>query len=65
VLTGTLDIPTDNEPQPVVIFVSNSSGTETANQGKADSDELDSKTDIATEGEVWDLCRIFCIQSLK
>ena len=51
-LTGTLDIPTDNEPQPVVIFVSNSSGTETATQGKADSDELDSKTDIATEGEV-------------
>jgi len=28
VLTGTLDIPTDDEPQPFVIFVSNGSGTE-------------------------------------
>ena len=29
VLTCTLDIATDDEPQPFVIFVSNSSGTET------------------------------------
>ena len=29
VLTGTLEIATDNEPQPFVIFVSNGPGTET------------------------------------
>ena len=28
-LTGTLDIVTDDEPQPFVIFISNGSGTET------------------------------------
>ena len=51
---GTLDIATDDEPQPFVIFVSNDSGTETdetisytdtASKGKVDSDGIDSKTD--------------------
>ena len=60
-LTGTLNISTDNKPQPFVIFVSNGSGTETdetysetdiASEGKVDSDVIDSKTDTASEGEV-------------
>ena len=60
-LTDTLDIATDDEPQPFVVCVSNSSGTETdetilytdtASEGKIDSDIIDSKTDTATEGEV-------------
>ena len=74
VLTGTLNIPTDDEPQPFVIFVSNGSGTDTdetdsetdiASEGKVDSDVIDLKTDTASEGKVWDSCRIFCIENLK
>ena len=49
VLTGTLDIATDHEPQPFVIFVSDSSGTETASEGNIDSDAIDSKTATANE----------------
>ena len=60
-LTGTLDIATDDEPQPFLIFVSNGSGTETddtvsytdtATEWKVDNDVIDSKTDTASEGEV-------------
>ena len=51
------NIATDNEPQPVVIFVSNGSGTETdetvsVSEGKEDSDIIDSKTDTVSEGDV-------------
>ena len=67
-LTWTLDIVTDDEPQPFVIFVSNGPGTDTdktdsetdiASEGKVDSDVIDLKTDTASEGKVWDSCRIF------
>ena len=60
-LTDTLDIATDDEPQPFLIFVSNGSGTETddtvsytdtATEWKVDNDVIDSKTDTASEGEV-------------
>jgi len=61
VLTWTLDIVTDDEPQPFVIFVSNGPGTDTdktdsetdiASEGKVDSDVIDLKTDTASEGKV-------------
>ena len=58
-LTDTLDIAPNDEPQPFVICVSNSSGTETDETilytdtaSKVDSDVIDSKTDTATEGEI-------------
>ena len=50
-----------------IIFVSNGSGTETdetdsytdaTNEGKQDSDVMNSKTDTANECEVWDSFRI-------
>jgi len=52
VLTGILDIATDIEPQPFVIFVSIGSGRETAREGKVDSDAIDSKINTACEAEV-------------
>ena len=57
-LTRTLDIATDIEPQPFVIFVSNGyvtdadetdSETDTASEEKVDSDAIDSKTDTASK----------------
>ena len=53
-----MDIATDDEPQPFVIFVSNGSGTDadetdsetdTASEEKVDSDAIDSKTDTASK----------------
>ena len=60
-LTDPLDIATEDEPQPFVVFVSNGSGTETdetcsqtdtASEAKVNSDIIDSKTDTASEGKV-------------
>ena len=65
VFTGILDIATDDEPQPFVIFVSNGSGRETASEGKVDSDAIDSKINTASEAEVWNSCCIVCIEKLK
>ena len=60
-LTWTLNIPTDDKPQPFVTVVSNGPGTDTdetdsetdtVTEGKVDSDVIDLKTDTASDGDV-------------
>ena len=70
-LTGTVDIAPNEEPQPFVIFVSNGPGTDTdktdsetdiASEGKVDSDVIDLKTDTASEGKVWFMSYFFALK---